>query len=64
MASRGHSAKKKKDTQIFKPQEESKDPKVVEAMDGQGNIIRNEFTEEKEARTQLFMNPFAQRPQA
>lgn len=64
MASRGHSAKKKKDTQIFKPQEESKDPKVDEAMDGQGNIIRNEFTEEKEARTQLFMNPFAQRPQA
>jgi hypothetical protein len=32
MASRGHSAKKKKDTQIFKPQEESKDPKVDEAM--------------------------------
>lgn len=64
MASRGHSAKKKKDTQIFKPQEESKDPKVDEAMDGQGNIIRNEFTEEKEARAQLFMNPFAQRPQA
>jgi len=51
MASRGHSAKKKKDTQIFKPQEESKDPKVDEAMDGQINIIRNEFTEEKEART-------------
>ena len=42
--------KKKEDTQIFKPQEESKDPKVDEAMDGQGNIIRNEFTEEKEAR--------------
>ena len=50
MASRGHSAKKKKDTQIFN-QEESKDPKVDEAMDGQVNIIRNEFTEEKEART-------------
>jgi hypothetical protein len=51
MASRGHSAKKKKDTQIFKPQEESKDPKVDVPMDGQVNIIRNEFTEEKEART-------------
>ncbi len=51
MKSRGHSAKKNKDTQIFKPQEESKDPKVDEAMDGQVNIIRNEFTEEKEART-------------
>ena len=49
MSSRGHSAKKKKDTQIFKPQEESKDPKVDEAMDCQVNI-RNEFTEEKEAR--------------
>ena len=49
MTSRGHSAKKK-DTQIFKPQEESKDPKVDEAMNGQVNIIRNEFTEEKEAR--------------
>ena len=50
MASRGHSAKKK-DTQLFKPQEESKDPKVDEAMDGQVKIIRDEFTEEKEART-------------
>ena len=39
MTSRGQSAKKKKDAQIFKPQEESKDPKVDEAMDGQGNII-------------------------
>ena len=39
MASRGHSAKKKKDTQIFKPQEESKDPKVDEAIDGQVNTF-------------------------
>ena len=54
MKSRGHSANNK-DTQIFKPQEESKDPKVDEAMDGQGNIIRNEFTEEKEARTYCIL---------
>ena len=64
MTSSGQSAQKKKDTQIFKPQEESKDPKVDEAMDCQVNIIPNEFTGEKEARTYLFMNPFAQRPQA
>ena len=51
MTSRGHSAKKNKDTQIFKPQEESKDSKVDEAIYGQVNIIHNEFTEEKEART-------------
>ena len=51
MRSRRHSAKKKKDTQIFKPLEELKDPKVDEAIDGQVNIIRNEFNEEKEART-------------
>jgi len=45
MASRGHSAKKKKDT-FNNPKEESKDPKPDEAMDFQPNIIRNERPEE------------------
>ena len=40
MASRGHSAKKKKDT-FNNPKEELKEPKGDEAMDGQPNIIRN-----------------------
>ncbi len=42
MASRGHSAKKKKDIVNSQTREESKDPKVDEAMDCQANIIRNE----------------------
>ena len=45
MASRGHSAKKKKDT-FNNPKEESKDPKPDEAMDFQPNIIRNERPED------------------
>ena len=45
MASRGHSAKKKKDT-FNNPKEELKDPKPGEAMDFQPNIIRNERPEE------------------
>ena len=45
MASRGHSAKKKKDT-FNNSKEESKDPKPDEAMDFQPNIIRNEKPEE------------------
>ncbi len=46
MVSRGHSAKKKKDTVNSQTREESKDPKGDEAMDGQANIIRNERPEE------------------
>ena len=46
MVSRGHSAKKKKDTVNSQTREESKDPKGDEAMDGQANIIRNEKPEE------------------
>ena len=42
MVSRGHSAKKKKDTVNSQTREESKDPKGDEAMDGQANVIRNE----------------------
>ena len=45
MASRGHSAKKKKDT-FNNSKEELKDPKPDEVMDGQQNIIRNEKPEE------------------
>ena len=46
MASRGHSAKKKRDTIPIIEKEESKDPKPDEAMDFQPNIIRNEKPEE------------------
>ena len=46
MASRGHSAKKKKDTVNIQTREESKDPKGDEAMDGQANVIRNERPDE------------------
>ena len=46
MVSRGHSAKKKKDTVNSQTREESKDPKGDEAMDGQANIIRNERPDE------------------
>ena len=46
MVSRGHSAKKKKDTVNSQTREESKDSKGDEAMDGQANIIRNERPEE------------------
>ena len=42
MVSRGHSAKKKKDTVNKQTREDLKDPKVNEAIDGQANIIRNE----------------------
>ena len=45
MASRGHSAKKKKDT-FNNSKEELKDPKPDEAMVGQPNIFRNESPEE------------------
>ena len=45
MASRGHSAKKKKDT-FNNAKEKSKDPKPDEAVDFQPNIIRNERPEE------------------
>ena len=58
MVSRGHSAKKKKDTVNSQTREESKDPKGDEAMDGQANIIRNEKPEEQAARAALFTNPF------
>ena len=61
MASRGHSAKKKKDTIPTIEKEELKDPKADAAMDGQPNIIRDEKPEEQSARAALFMNPFAQR---
>ncbi len=46
MVSRGHSAKKKKDTVYSQTREESKDPKGDEEMDGQANNIRNERPEE------------------
>jgi len=45
MATRGHSAKKKKDT-FNNPNEELKEPKGDEAMDNQPNIVRNEKPEE------------------
>ena len=57
MASRGPSAKKKKDT-FNNSKEESKDPKPDEAMDFQPNIIRDEKPEESAARAALFTNPF------
>ena len=40
MASRGHSAKKKKDT-FINQKEELKEPKGDEAMDNKPNTIRN-----------------------
>ena len=46
MASRGHSAKKKKDTFNNLSKEELKEPKGDEAMDNQPNIVRNEKPEE------------------
>ena len=58
MASRGHSAKKKKDT-FNNPKEELKEPKGDEAMDNQPNTICNLTAEEQAIRTALFANPFA-----
>jgi len=59
MTSRGHSAKKKKDT-FNNSKEELKEPKVDAAMDFQPNIVRNERPEEQAARAALFTtNPFA-----
>ncbi len=59
MVSRGHSAKKKKDT-FNNPKEELKEPKGDAAMDFQPNIVRNERPEEQAASAALFTtNPFA-----
>ena len=59
MASRGHSAKKKKDT-FNNSKEELKKPKGSAAMDFQPNIVRNKNPEEQAARALLFnTNPFA-----
>ena len=54
MVSRGHSAKKKKDTVNSQTRKESKDSNGDEALDGQANIIHNERPEEWATRAALL----------